>query len=310
MTAETQFTQGSEVPQRLPGVPHNLGVDRRAAQELLRGEAPEPVVAPAAAPTEEPAPAAAPDTVPAQPAPADFATTSPANPAPSEVPEAPTESGPAAPESSAPAAESDDLLDVPVAPVPPVKLAQPEETTKAAPPVATGNSQRQSERKGFADRFAARLEERAAEVETRPAAAQAGNRKPYRKDFTVTVLLLAVATFGALTLGQSLLFLPQQMHQMVAALPQHNLTVPSWVTTAGQVGALVILSLYAMTLLFTISRLRARKLAFWAPLSAGLLAVLVTTGFIVVAMTATIPLAVLNDPAQMQTLLDAINANR
>jgi hypothetical protein len=46
------------------------------------------------------------------------------------------------------------------------------------------------------------------------------------------------------------------------------------VGTLGMVSGFAVLLLFAVTLIFSIQRMRARKLAFWVPLAAGAVAVL------------------------------------
>lgn len=94
-------------------------------------------------------------------------------------------------------------------------------------------------------------------------------------DRIITVLLLAIGAYGALSSALAMLQLPSYLTMTAGMLGVEDLSVPSQVATIGTIGAIVILSLYALVLIFSIRRLRARKLTFWAPLAVGAIAFLV-----------------------------------
>lgn len=66
--------------------------------------------------------------------------------------------------------------------------------------------------------------------------------------------------------------LPAQVALAAEILGLEGFVVPAQVSTIGTVGAVIVLALYALVLIFSIRRLRARKLTFWAPLAAGAIA--------------------------------------
>ncbi|WP_281258175.1 DUF6264 family protein [Leucobacter massiliensis] len=63
--------------------------------------------------------------------------------------------------------------------------------------------------------------------------------------------------------------------------------VAPWVGTLGVVSGLAILLLFAITLLWSIQRMRARKLAFWVPLAAGGIAVVLALVIPMIALAGT-----------------------
>ena len=74
-------------------------------------------------------------------------------------------------------------------------------------------------------------------------------------------------------------------------------------------GALVIFAIYALNLVYSLQRLRAKKLTFWVPLVAAVLSVLVSTAVSFTAFTL-VPelLQAASDPSALQTLMDALLA--
>jgi hypothetical protein len=80
----------------------------------------------------------------------------------------------------------------------------------------------------------------------------------------------------------------------------------------GTVGAIIVLSIYALVLIFSIRRLRARKLTFWAPLAAGVLAWMIFFVLFAVALSQSAELwqalmQVASDPEKAQQLLDQLS---
>lgn len=107
---------------------------------------------------------------------------------------------------------------------------------------------------------------------------QAGKPSPrggLLADRIITIALLALGAYGALNLALSLQQLPQSMRLTASLLGMESLDVPEAVGIAGTVGAIVVLAIYAVNLIFSIQRMRARKLAFWVPLAAFGLALIV-----------------------------------
>ncbi|MBO1900722.1 hypothetical protein J4H92_02015 [Leucobacter weissii] len=130
-----------------------------------------------------------------------------------------------------------------------------------------------------------------------------------RADRIITILLLVFATFGALYSAFSLNQLPSTLTLLGSVLEVEGFTVPSSVGTLGTVGALAIFALYAVTLISSIQRLRARKIAFWVPLTAGVIAFVVTFSLTAVALNQAPELIqVLTDPDSTAKLLEYLSS--
>ncbi|UOQ56226.1 DUF6264 family protein [Leucobacter allii] len=128
---------------------------------------------------------------------------------------------------------------------------------------------------------------------------------PRTGDRVVTILLLALGAFGALSMAQSMLGLAPSLAMILDAFDLQDVETPSWLGVLGSVSAIAIFALYAVSLIFSIQRMRARKITFWVPLTAGAIALI---GIIVVTSVAmaAIPelMTALADPASTQQLLD------
>lgn len=103
-------------------------------------------------------------------------------------------------------------------------------------------------------------------------------------DRIVTIVLLVLGAIGALNLGTTMLTLGTQLHLFADVAGLEGFTVPPAVGTLQTVGALTILSLYAITLLWSIHRMRTHKLAFWVPLTGGAVAFVTTVIMSMIAM--------------------------
>lgn len=117
-----------------------------------------------------------------------------------------------------------------------------------------------------------------------PPAQQPGSTSR-RADRIITIVLLAIGAFGALQGAYSLMTVGATMSDMATnVFGISGFVVPEAARTTGTVGAVVMLSLYALVLIFSIRRLRARKLTFWAPLAAGVISVILMFAFIAFAL--------------------------
>lgn len=92
-------------------------------------------------------------------------------------------------------------------------------------------------------------------------------------------MLLALGALGALYFAAVLQQLPSSLATLGQALEVDGFVVPESVHTLGTVGALTILALYAVNLIYSIQRLRARRLTFWVPLAAGAIAFILVFAF-------------------------------
>lgn len=102
----------------------------------------------------------------------------------------------------------------------------------------------------------------------------AGGRKPRTADRVVTIILLVIGAFGTLNSAASFFALESQLRLTANMIGIESPEVAGWVGTLGLVSGLAMLLLYAVTIIFSIQRMRAGKLAFWVPLTAGAVAVL------------------------------------
>lgn len=125
-------------------------------------------------------------------------------------------------------------------------------------------------------------------------------------DRIITILLLAVGAIGALNTAFLMMQLAPNMHVAAGIFGIENFVVPAAVSTIGTVGAVVILALYAVTLIFSIQRLRARKLTFWVPLAAGVIAFILYMALTLIAFSQSPELVqAMADPNALNTLLDS-----
>jgi len=93
--------------------------------------------------------------------------------------------------------------------------------------------------------------------------------RPRLADRIITIALLALGAFGTLNFASSLFAIDSQLRLTATMLGIESLSLPGWVGVLGVVSGLAVLLIFALTLIFSIRRMRAGKLAFWAPLAAG-----------------------------------------
>ncbi len=94
-------------------------------------------------------------------------------------------------------------------------------------------------------------------------------------DRIATIALLALGAYGALSFALGLQQFPQQLRLTASMLGIESVAIPDSIGVVGTVGAIAVLAIYAVNLIFSIQRMRARKLAFWVPLAAFGLALIV-----------------------------------
>ena len=128
-------------------------------------------------------------------------------------------------------------------------------------------------------------------------------------DRIVSIVLLVLGAFGALNLGFSAMQMPAQVSQAAEIFGIEGVTVPASVSTIGTVGAIIMLAIYAVTLIASIQRLRARKLTFWLPLVAGALAFIAALVVSLMAFGQSPELLqAMADPDATQKMLDYLSA--
>lgn len=95
-------------------------------------------------------------------------------------------------------------------------------------------------------------------------------------DRILTVALLVLGAFGAWDSARAMQQLGQQIQTTYTMLGIGDFTAPEWLSTLSVVGIVVQLSLFAAVLGLSILRLRARRIAFWIPLTGGAVSVVIT----------------------------------
>lgn len=115
------------------------------------------------------------------------------------------------------------------------------------------------------------------------AAAGAPTPKNRRGDRVVTIILLVLGGLGALYNALSLMQLPASLELILTAMGG-DAAIPGWIGTMSTISAIAMLALYAVTLIYSLQRLRAGRLAFFVPLSAGAIALVLLVGVSVAAM--------------------------
>lgn len=129
--------------------------------------------------------------------------------------------------------------------------------------------------------------------------------QPRIGDRIATVSLLAVGAFGALIMAQSMLGLGTSFLMMAEALELKELEIPTWVSSLGTISGLTFFAIYAVVLIFSIRRMRARKITFWVPLTAGAVVFIAAMIITTIAMMA-IPelMQAASDPGAVQKFWD------
>ena len=150
-----------------------------------------------------------------------------------------------------------------------------------------------------------------ASASTTPAADQAAPAPARGADRIITVALLALGGYFALSMALSLSQFPTEFAKIAGDLGLTDFTAAPQVRVIGTVGAILVLSIYALVLIFSIRRLRARKLTFWAPLAAGVLAWVIFFVLFGVGLSQSPELwqelmQVASDPEKAQQLLDQL----
>lgn len=121
---------------------------------------------------------------------------------------------------------------------------------------------------------------------------QAGSSQ--RTDRIITIVLLVLGAFGAMNMGMAAKNMSSQLYMLADLSGLPDLVLPASVKTFETVGALIILSIYALSLLLSISRLRAKKITFWVPLVAAVVAF--------IALTIIMGMALMNVPELMNSI--------
>lgn len=119
-----------------------------------------------------------------------------------------------------------------------------------------------------------------------PAYRVPGAGGPRLGDRVITIILLVLGGFGALNIAGSFFGLESQIHLTATMIGLENTEVAGWVGPLGVISGLLVLLLFALTLIFSIQRMRANKLTFWVPLAAGGIAFVLLMVVPMIAMSA------------------------
>lgn len=129
--------------------------------------------------------------------------------------------------------------------------------------------------------------------------------KPRTADRLITIFLLVIGAYGALSMAFELYRFPLSQRTTAEMLGISDYTPPAWLEPVGIVCAIVVLALYAVNLILSVRRMRANKLTFFVPLIAGVVAFLL---FLVIAIAAVAAspefLQASQDPAAISKLLE------
>lgn len=138
-----------------------------------------------------------------------------------------------------------------------------------------------------------------------PPAAPSGGRIA---DRVVTVLLLVLGAYFALSLSLSFMTLGTQLFVLADAVGIEEFRAPDAVNTIGTVGVFMMLTLFAVTLIWSVQRLRAGKVTFWVPLAAGALSFILLVALTWAAIAQTPELLEGLDPENLEKLMVALNS--
>lgn len=102
--------------------------------------------------------------------------------------------------------------------------------------------------------------------------------------------------------------MPNEFERWGQVLNVSGFSVPASLSTLGTIGALLVLAVYALNVIYSVQRLRARKLTFWVPLVAAVLASIITLTFIMIGVYQ-VPelLQRLAEPDAMELILNSLS---
>lgn len=124
-------------------------------------------------------------------------------------------------------------------------------------------------------------------------------------DRVATIILLVIGAFGALTSAQSMLGMGASFALIADALGISDFTAPSWLGTLGTVSAIAFIAVYAVTLIYSIQRMRAGRITFWVPLVAGVVVVVATIIITTIALMSSPEIvSEMSKPDATQRMLD------
>ena len=129
-------------------------------------------------------------------------------------------------------------------------------------------------------------------------------RRPNPVDRVFTVLLLALGAYGAVQSAFAMMGMGTMFEIMGEAPGIDGVTVPAWLDITGKVFGIAILAFYGLVLVYSIRRIRAGKIAFWAPLTAGVIVTVLMVAVITIGIALTPELmSAMADPERSSELL-------
>lgn len=123
-------------------------------------------------------------------------------------------------------------------------------------------------------------------------------------DRIITILLLVVGAMGAVQFALGMMAIGTQIEIVADMLGADNIVIPQSVTVLQTFSAVVMLTIYAVALIWSVQRLRAKKITFWVPLAAGALAVILVIVLSTIAMTLVPELLEYSTPENLEILLE------
>lgn len=123
-------------------------------------------------------------------------------------------------------------------------------------------------------------------------------------DRIITILLLVFGAVGALQFALGMLSLGAQLEIVAEMLGAESVTAPASMGVLQTVGAIAVLTIYAVALIWSVQRLRVKKLTFWVPLAAGALALVLVVIFGVISVMLVPELLEYSTPENMERLLE------
>lgn len=119
---------------------------------------------------------------------------------------------------------------------------------------------------------------------------------PKRGDRIATMILLVIGAFWSINSAFGMFSLPEALQQAMDILGiEGTYTARDTANSAGVTGGVLTLLTYALTVVYSLRRVRANKLAFFVPLIGAFIAFVISFTVYIIAMTA--------DPALMDGIL-------
>lgn len=129
-------------------------------------------------------------------------------------------------------------------------------------------------------------------------------------DRVATLLLLLFGAFAAMNFAFSFLTLGSQLEIMASIMGADDLVIPGSIAVLEAAGVITMLSIYAVALIWSVQRLRQKRIAFWVPLAAGVLAVIMTLIFAAISVALVPELLTYATPENVEILFNELSSQR